>query len=94
MRAGVDFVSKTAPGRYATADAVADEAATMALEGLTTEFTTRNLEQMRELGPQELQEAYRRWVDGEWTIVVVGDASTYADAIRELGVGEVSIVPN
>ncbi len=94
VRAGVDFVSKTAPGRYATADAVADEAATMALEGLTTEFTTRNLEQMRELGPQELQEAYRRWVDGKWTIVVVGDASTYADAIRELGVGEVSIVPN
>ena len=35
--------SKTAPGRYATADAVADEASTMALEGLSTEFTTANL---------------------------------------------------
>ena len=94
VRSGVDFVSKTAPGRYATADAVADEAATMALEGLTTEFTTRNLEQMRELRPDELQEAYRRWVQGEWTVVVVGDASAYADAIRELGVGDVTVVPN
>ncbi|GAA2733473.1 pitrilysin family protein [Pedococcus aerophilus] len=94
VRAGVDFVSKTAPGRYATADAVADEASSMALEGLTTEFTTRNLEQMRGLEPQELTDAYRRWVQGEWTVVVVGDASTYADAIRALGVGEVSVVPN
>ena len=94
VRSGVDFVSKTAPGRYATADAVADEASTMALEGLTTEFTTRNLEQMRALEPQELQAAYGRWVKGEWTVVVVGDASAYADAIRDLGVGEVSVVPN
>ena len=94
VRSGVDFVSKTAPGRYATADAVADEAATMALEGLTTEFTTRNLEQMRELQPSELREAYRRWVLGEWTVVVVGDASAYADAIGELGLGDVTVVPN
>ena len=94
VRAGVDFVSKTAPGRYATADAVADEASSMALEGLTTEFTTRNLEQIRELQPQQLHDAYRRWVQGEWTVVVVGDASTYADAIRALGVGEVTVVPN
>ena len=43
--AGVDFISKTAPGRFATADAVADEAAALSLEGLTTQFTTENLEQ-------------------------------------------------
>jgi predicted Zn-dependent peptidase len=93
VRAGVDFISKTAPGRYATADAVADEASMLALEGLTTQFTTDNLEAMRSLTPEQLAEAWRRWVTGEWTVVVVGDASTYADAIRELGVGPVSVVP-
>jgi zinc protease len=93
VRAGVDFISKTAPGRYATADAVADEASTLALEGLTTDFTTRTLEQMRALRPDELVDAYRRWVAGEWTVVVVGDATTYAAQVRELGLGEVTVVP-
>jgi zinc protease len=93
VRAGVDFISKTAPGRYATADAVADEASTLALEGLTTDFTTRTLEQMRTLGPDELADAYRRWVTGEWTVVVVGDAASYAAQVGELGLGEVTVVP-
>ena len=43
VRSGVDYVGKTAPGRYATADAVADETAALALEGLPLDFTTRNL---------------------------------------------------
>jgi predicted Zn-dependent peptidase len=93
VTSGVDFISKTAPGRYATADAVADEAAALALDGLTTQFTTANLEAMRELDASALVESYRRWARGEWTVVVVGDASTFADGIRELGIGEVSIVP-
>jgi predicted Zn-dependent peptidase len=93
VQAGVDFISKTAPGRFATADAVADEASMLALEGLTTQFTTDNLEAMRALTPEQLAQAWRRWVTGEWTVIVVGDASTYADAIRDLGVGTVSVVP-
>lgn len=94
VRAGIDFISKTAPGRYATADAVADEAATMALDGLTTQFTTDNLLAMQTLGGDDLVQAYRRWVDGQWTVVVVGDASLYADQLEELGRGEVTVVPN
>ena len=94
VRAGIDFISKTAPGRYATADAVADEAATMALDGLTTQFTTDNLLAMQSLDNDALVEAYRRWVDGQWTVVVVGDASLYADQLKELGRGEVTVVPN
>ena len=43
LRSGVDYVGKTAPGRYATADAVADETAALALERLPLDFTTRNL---------------------------------------------------
>ncbi|MEP6797942.1 MAG: pitrilysin family protein, partial [Lapillicoccus sp.] len=74
VRAGVDFVSLTAPGRYATADAIADEAAALSLEGLTTAFTTANLQDMVTLEGDRLQAAYREFVDGQWTVVVVGDA--------------------
>lgn len=91
-RSGSDFVRQTAPGRYATADALADEAAARALEGLTTEHTTETLRDMAHLTPQRLSEAYRRYVDGVWTIVVVGDAAQIADPIRGLGLGEVTVV--
>ena len=94
VRSGIDYISKTAPGRYATADAVADEAATMALDGMTTEFTTETLLAMQSLDGDALAEAYRHWVDGTWTVVVVGDASLYADQLQELGRGAVSVVPN
>ena len=93
VTAGIDYISKTAPGRFATADAVADEAATLALEGLTTQFTTDNLLAMQSLTPDQLTAAYSRWVDGAWTVVVVGDASLYADEIRALGRGAVEVVP-
>ncbi|MGZ4685216.1 M16 family metallopeptidase [Oryzihumus sp.] len=94
-RAGVDFIGKTAPGRYATADAVADEAATMALEGLTTDFTTANLLDLATVDAARISEAYRRHVQpGQWTVVVVGDAGRYAEGVRALGRGEVSVVPN
>jgi predicted Zn-dependent peptidase len=94
VRSGVDFISKTAPGRFATADAVADEAASLALEGLTTQFTTDNLLAMQSLDNDALVEAYRRWVDGQWTVVIVGDASLYVDELKNLGRGEVTVVPN
>ena len=94
VRAGVDFIGKTAPGRFATADAVADEAAGLALEGLTTAFTTENLQAMQDLDSDALVSAYTRWVDGQWTVVVVGDANVYADQLKELGRGDVTVVPN
>jgi zinc protease len=93
VRAGIDFMSKTAPGRFAVADAVADEAANLALEGLTTQFTTQTLDAMQQLDADTLGRAYGRYVTGEWTVVVVGDASTYAEGLRDLGIGDVSVVP-
>ncbi|MEO3938331.1 pitrilysin family protein [Dermatophilaceae bacterium Soc4.6] len=93
VRSGVDFVAMTAPGRYATADAIADEAATMAQDGLTTQFTTHNLRQMVRLEAADLDGAYRDVVDGRWTVVVVGDAAAYADGIRALGRGDVTVLP-
>jgi len=92
-KAGVDFIGRTAPGRYATADTVAEEAAGLSLEGLTTEFTTANLLALADLDPATLAAAYDRYVDGEWTVVIVGDASLYAEGVRGLGRGEVTVIP-
>ena len=92
-RAGVDFIGKTAPGRYATADTVADEAAGLSLEGLTTEFTTESLRALEDVDAEVLAKAYGRYVTGEWTVIIVGDASPYAEGVRSLGRGEVVVLP-
>jgi zinc protease len=92
-QAGVDFIGKTAPGRYATADTVAEEAAGLSLEGLTTEFTTANLRALADVDAGTLTTAYGRYVTGEWTVIVVGDASLYAEGVRGLGRGEVTVLP-
>ncbi len=91
---GVDFLRNTAPSRYATADAVADEAAGLVLDGLPSTFTTSNLDAMATLTPEALTAAYDRFVDGRWTVIVVGDAGAYADRVRALGRGPVSVVAN
>ena len=92
-KAGVDFIGKTAPGRYATADAVAEEAAALSLEGLTTDFITANLQALLEVDAAGLATAYNRYVNGEWTVVIVGDASLYAEGVRALNRGEVAVLP-
>lgn len=92
-QAGVDFIGKTAPGRYATADTLADEAAALSLEGLTTEFTTASLLALADVDADALATAYKRYVTGEWTVIVVGDASLYAEGVRGLGRGEVTVIP-
>ena len=91
-RSGVDFIGKTAPGRYATAGAVADEAVMLALLGLTTDFTTANLQDLRTVDTERLRAAYDRYVTGEWAIVLVGDAGLYAESVRALDRGQVTVV--
>lgn len=91
--AGVDFIAKTAPNRYATADAIADEATGRALEGLSTADTTRVLQATAALSPDDLALAYRAYVDGTWTVVLVGDAAAIVPQLEGLGRGEVSVVP-
>lgn len=98
-RSGIDFLSQTAPGRYATADAVADEAVARALEGLGTDHTSRTLREMRELTPKALRRAYRSVVGSgheEWTVVVVGEAAGLRKPLGKLakarGMGPVRVV--
>jgi predicted Zn-dependent peptidase len=90
-KAGVDFIGKTAPGRYATADTVAEEAAGLSLEGLTTEFTTANLQALPNVDAAALSAAYDKYVTGSWTVVIVGDATQYAEQVRTLDRGPLTI---
>ncbi|HET7399895.1 MAG TPA: pitrilysin family protein [Intrasporangium sp.] len=104
IRAGVDFIRKTAPGRYATADAIADEAVAMALDGRTTKFTTDNLRDLATVDRARVEAAYARFAAAAgvagapeapgagWTIVVVGDAAEHREAVEALGLGPVTVV--
>ncbi|WP_347350286.1 pitrilysin family protein [Intrasporangium sp.] len=102
VRSGVDFIGKTAPGRFATADDVADEAIMMALDGRTTQFTTDNLRDLATVDAARVDRAFDRFaraagVDpdrpgGGWTIVVVGDATAHLAGIESLGLGPVTVV--
>ncbi|MGG5260042.1 M16 family metallopeptidase [Phycicoccus avicenniae] len=92
LRTGVDYVAKTAPGRYATADTVADETAALALEGLPLDFTTRNLAAVSALTRDDLDAAYRRTVTGEWTVVLVGDAASIVPDLEGRVPGPVTTV--
>ncbi|WP_392542837.1 M16 family metallopeptidase [Oryzobacter telluris] len=82
VRSGVDYVAKTAPGRYATADAVADETAALALEGLPLDFTTATLRDVAVLTRDDLDAAYGRVATQGWTVVLVGDAATVVPALE------------
>ena len=93
VRSGADFIGLTAPGRYATADAVAAETAGLVVDGLPLDFTTTNLQALRDLTPQVLEAAASAYLTGEWTVVVVGDAAAWVDGVRTLGRGEVTVVP-
>ena len=92
LRSGVDYVAKTAPGRYATADAVADETAALALERLPLDFTTRNLGAVADLSRTDLDDAYRRVATGGWTVVLVGDGATVVPALEGRVAGDVTTV--
>ncbi|GAA3610998.1 pitrilysin family protein [Marihabitans asiaticum] len=92
-RAGVDFVTLTAPGRYDTADQLADELARLAADGLPLTFSSDTVAAMRELTPADLDRAWRDEVGRDWTIVVVGDAKSYRDEVEALDLGPVTVVP-
>ncbi|YAL84060.1 M16 family metallopeptidase [Dermacoccaceae bacterium W4C1] len=91
VTSAVDYVGKTAPGRYATADVVADVAAMLVPDGLGTDFITTYLDGLRGLNAATLHEAWRA-ACGDWSIVVVGDAEQHLDGVRALGRGEVTVL--
>ncbi len=88
------FLVLTAPSRYATADTIADEAASLSFDELDTGFTSRNLVEVAQMDADRAGAAYREFVDGRWTVVLVGDASSFLEDVRALGRGDVTVVPN
>lgn len=84
-RAGIDFATLTAPGRYETADAIADEAIALATDGLPLTFTSDLVAAMRSLTVTDLDAAWRREVRHDWTVVVVGDAASIREGLADLG---------
>jgi predicted Zn-dependent peptidase len=91
VRAAADFVAMTAPGRYGTADAVADEIVALVTDGLEPRTVTQTLGQLRELTVEQVAAAWDEVLDGpSWTVVLVGDPA-HADGLGELALGPVSV---
>jgi len=92
VRQAADFVAKTAPGRYSTADAMASEVVRLALDGLGPDFVTATVETSRTLTREAAAEAWEAVATGPaWTTIVVADADQHRAALEELG--PVQLVP-
>ena len=88
----VAFFTGVSPLRYATAEGVADQAATQILAGLPDDYVDRSLALLRSVTPEAATEAYRSIVDpDELSLVVVGDAEQLADPLRASGFSDLEI---
>jgi len=88
----VAFFTGVSPLRYATAEGVADQAATQVLAGLPDDYVDRSLALLRSVTPEAATEAYRSIVHpDELTLVVVGDAERLADPIQALGFPDLEV---
>jgi zinc protease len=88
----VAFFTGVSPLRYATAEGVADQAATQLLAGLPEDYVDRSLALLRSVTPEAATEAYRSVVHpDELTLVVVGDAERLADPLRATGFPDLEV---
>lgn len=94
VRAGVDFIAGTAPGRFATADAIAGEASSLLMDGLPLDFTTTTRQATLALTADDLTQRYAALAPERWCTVIVGDAEQLIDGIVALGLGDVTVVAN
>lgn len=92
VRRAADFVARTAPGRYATADVVAAEALALSLDGLSGQSITDNLAQVATLDQHRAGAAWDAFADAGWTVVLVGRAEQHLSAVEALDLGPVSVI--
>lgn len=89
----VNFYTGVSPLRYATADGVADQAATQVLAALPEDYIDRSLALLGAVTPEEATSAYRELVAFDaMTLVVVGDADTIAEPLRAAGFDSLEVV--
>ena len=82
----VAFFAGVSPLRYATADGVADQAATQILARLDEDYVDRNLAALRGVTPESAAAAYTELVRPEdLTLVVVGDAAEISVPLQAAG---------
>lgn len=92
VRESADFVSLTAPSRYATADAVADELVSLATDGLPLDSVTTTLRRVEALDEASVGAAWDEVRDGPgWTVVLVGDPG-HEEGLADLGLGPVTVL--
>ncbi len=86
VRDAVAYFTGVAPLRFATADGVADQAASQVLAGLDDDHLNQNLAALRRVTPESATSGYQAVVDlDRLSLAVAGDADTLADPIRALG---------
>lgn len=90
VRGAADFVARTAPARYLTADAVADEIVSLVSDGMEPAATiTRTLADLQDLSVERVAVAWDEVRTGPgWTVVAVGDPAVAA-GLADLGLGPV-----
>jgi zinc protease len=89
----VHYFAGVSPLRYATADGVADQAATQVLAGLPDDYIDRFLESLRGVTTESATAAYAELVRvDELSLVVVGDAAVIADPLRAAGFDDLEVV--
>lgn len=82
----VAYFAGVSPLRYATADGVAEQAATQVLAGLGEDYVDANLAALRAVTPESATAAYRSLVHpDDLSLVVVGDAATVGEPLRQAG---------
>jgi zinc protease len=92
VREAADFLEMTAPGRYGTADAVADEIVALAGDGLEPSTVTETLASLRTLTTDRVAAAWDEVRSGPpWTLVLVGDPE-HTHGLQDLGFGPVTLV--
>jgi predicted Zn-dependent peptidase len=88
----VAFFTGVSPLRYATAEGVADQAATQVLAGLPDDYVDRSLALLRSVTSEAATEAYRSVVHPDnLTLVIVGDAERLADPLRASGFPDLEV---
>lgn len=89
----VAYYTGTSPLRFATADGVADQAATQVLAGLPVDYLDTSLAALRDVTAESATAAYAGVVDvGAASLVVVGAADQLAEPLRALGYDDLVIV--
>jgi predicted Zn-dependent peptidase len=82
----VAFFAGVSPLRYATADGVAEQAATQVLAELPEDYIDQSIAALRAVTWESATTAYQELVDtDQLSLVVVGDAATIAEPLRAAG---------